>query len=258
MKLPPRPVSHSPFNSITTLPPHPRPCSKILALPPIANPTLQFRAFRLPTSTFISKYNAASKDKIAPRDNDHLNPLSKQNPPKEKTVPNSKFSAPTDNTFGSFKFGKSEVRPKKENPDIEHPKLEQSLDSVEPLLKENGGRWTLTADKMGIERVFMFKGFKDSWNFMDVVAARCKHEKHHPEWVNIYNMVFIRWTTHVPRGLSSKDILMAGFCDAQATMNNEKVDDPQNSNPQESSDQMAQGEKLLGYASRAKNEGGNR
>ncbi|RAL60271.1 hypothetical protein DID88_000051 [Monilinia fructigena] len=110
----------------------------------------------------------------------------------------------------------------------------------ESLLKENGGKWTLTADKMGIERIFRFKGFKDSWNFMNDVAARCKQEKHHPEWVNIYNMVFIRWTTHVPHGLTSKDILMAGFCDAQAAINNEKIHQPQDSSSRELSDQTAQ------------------
>jgi 4a-hydroxytetrahydrobiopterin dehydratase len=48
---------------------------------------------------------------------------------------------------------------------------------------------------------------------MDRVAAECKSAKHHPEWANVYNTVFVRWTTHVPRGLSEKDVRMAGFCD---------------------------------------------
>ncbi|KAB8290427.1 hypothetical protein EYC80_010859 [Monilinia laxa] len=256
MKLSIRPVLYAPFKSAKAFPPHPKPLPKILTLPP--NPVLQVRAFKLPTSTFISKINSTSKEKIAPSANDNLYPSLEHNPPKEKGILNSKFSAPTDQTFGSFKYGKSEVLPKKENHDIKHLKLKQPLDSVEAFLKENGGKWTLTADKMGIERIFRFKGFKDSWNFLNDIAARCKQEKHHPEWVNIYNMVFIRWTTHVPRGLTSKDLLMASFCDAQAVINNEKIDHSQDSNSTELSDQMARSEKLLKYASQVKSDGGNK
>jgi 4a-hydroxytetrahydrobiopterin dehydratase len=48
---------------------------------------------------------------------------------------------------------------------------------------------------------------------MDRVAAECKTERHHPEWANVYNTVFVRWTTHSPKGLSEKDVKMAVFCD---------------------------------------------
>lgn len=65
---------------------------------------------------------------------------------------------------------------------------------------------------------------------MDAVASKCAKERHHPEWSNVsnlfqlgqaswtdslkvYNKVFVRWTTHRPSGLSSKDVLMAQFCD---------------------------------------------
>lgn len=52
--------------------------------------------------------------------------------------------------------------------------------------------------------------------FMDAVAASCKTERHHPEWANVYNQVFIRWTTHNPLGLSEKDTKMATLCDGLA------------------------------------------
>ena len=32
----------------------------------------------------------------------------------------------------------------------------------------------------------------------------------------VYNTTFIRWTTHSPKGLSSKDIDLAAICDALA------------------------------------------
>lgn len=48
---------------------------------------------------------------------------------------------------------------------------------------------------------------------MNVVAAECKKQKHHPEWTNVFNKTHIRWTTHNPEGLSTKDTVMANFCD---------------------------------------------
>lgn len=53
--------------------------------------------------------------------------------------------------------------------------------------------------------------------FMNVVAAECQRQKHHPEWSNVYNKTHIRWTTHQPLGLSAKDVLMAKFCDGEAS-----------------------------------------
>ena len=51
---------------------------------------------------------------------------------------------------------------------------------------------------------------------MNEVAAECKTQKHHPEWTNVYNRAHIRWTTHNPKGMSSKDTNMARFCDKAA------------------------------------------
>ncbi|KIW08009.1 uncharacterized protein PV09_00955 [Verruconis gallopava] len=76
--------------------------------------------------------------------------------------------------------------------------------------------WRLTPSGEGIQRTFKFKTFKAAWSFMDRVAAECKTARHHPEWANVYNTVFIRWTTHQPKGLSEKDVAMAMFCDEHA------------------------------------------
>ncbi|EME88587.1 uncharacterized protein MYCFIDRAFT_123664, partial [Pseudocercospora fijiensis CIRAD86] len=76
--------------------------------------------------------------------------------------------------------------------------------------------WKLCNDGKGLERGFKFKTFKTTWEFMNDVAAECKKVKHHPEWSNVYNKAHIRWTTHDPEGLSSKDTSMAKFCDDAA------------------------------------------
>ncbi|PNS17203.1 hypothetical protein CAC42_7257 [Sphaceloma murrayae] len=82
-------------------------------------------------------------------------------------------------------------------------------------------QWRLTSDGKGLERVFRFKTFKATWDFMDDVAAKCKEARHHPEWTNIYNKTHITWTTHSPSGLSSKDTVMARFCDEAGSKHGE-------------------------------------
>lgn len=55
-------------------------------------------------------------------------------------------------------------------------------------------------------------------DFMTAVALQCKLKNHHPEWSNVYNTTFIRWTTHnpgagLPPGLTVKDTELAVLCD---------------------------------------------
>ncbi|KAK4043394.1 pterin 4 alpha carbinolamine dehydratase-domain-containing protein [Parachaetomium inaequale] len=85
-----------------------------------------------------------------------------------------------------------------------------------PLVTANGGRWTLTMEGEALEREFKFKTFAKTWDFMTAVSLQCKLKNHHPEWSNVFNTTFIRWTTHHPRGLSSKDIELATLCDKLA------------------------------------------
>ncbi|CAG8984098.1 hypothetical protein HYALB_00010598 [Hymenoscyphus albidus] len=104
---------------------------------------------------------------------------------------------------------------------------EQGIQDLLPLLKTSGqgGRWSVIESGKGIERKFKFKGFKKCWEFMNTVAPECTVQKHHPEWSNVYNTTFIRWTTHSPPGLSPKDVLMAKFCDEAALKFGEVIED---------------------------------
>jgi 4a-hydroxytetrahydrobiopterin dehydratase len=51
---------------------------------------------------------------------------------------------------------------------------------------------------------------------MTAVSLQCKVKSHHPEWSNVFNTTFMRWTTHNPKGLSEKDVALAAACDALA------------------------------------------
>ncbi|KAG6066965.1 hypothetical protein E4U32_004860 [Claviceps aff. humidiphila group G2b] len=92
--------------------------------------------------------------------------------------------------------------------------------ALTPLLAsstgESGGKWALAADGEALERSFTFKNFAKTWDFMTAVSLQCKLANHHPEWTNVYNTTFIRWTTHNPRGLSDKDVRLASLCDSIA------------------------------------------
>ncbi|CAN8102319.1 unnamed protein product [Discula destructiva] len=88
--------------------------------------------------------------------------------------------------------------------------LTKQLDSLKAK------RWSLTQDGQGIERSFKFKTFAKTWDFMTAVSLQCKLKNHHPEWSNVYNTTFIRWTTHRPPGLSAQDTVLASICDVLA------------------------------------------
>ncbi|ROW16637.1 hypothetical protein VPNG_01726 [Cytospora leucostoma] len=105
-----------------------------------------------------------------------------------------------------------------EGSDEQH--LTKALDG---LVSKN---WALTADGQGVERSFKFKTFAKTWDFMTAVSLQCKVKNHHPEWSNVYNTTFIRWTTHSPPGLSDKDAELAAICDDLARSFGEVQDEP--------------------------------
>ncbi|KAK8090903.1 pterin 4 alpha carbinolamine dehydratase [Apiospora phragmitis] len=87
---------------------------------------------------------------------------------------------------------------------------------LQSLLAATGRRWNLISSGEGLERSFKFKTFAKTWDFMTAVSLQCKLKNHHPEWSNVYNVTFIRWTTHSPKGLSTKDVELAAICDGLA------------------------------------------
>jgi len=43
---------------------------------------------------------------------------------------------------------------------------------------------------------FAFKDFKEAFEFMKKVAEIAEEMDHHPEWINLYNKVTIKLSTH--------------------------------------------------------------
>ncbi|CAD6447721.1 d9108652-156c-4e1b-b1d9-7e14f2dad086 [Sclerotinia trifoliorum] len=216
-----------------------------------SNAVYHVRHLQLPAVTNSSEEKCSSEEEATLEENTIPGAHTRL---EEEAPPESTLSPLTDITSNSSKVPKWEARKEAEHSsDLSYITIQQSL---RPLLKENGGKWVLTSDGMGMRRIFTFKGFKDTWNFMNAIAAKCKQEKHHPEWVNIYNKVFIRWTTHDLPGLSSSDILMATFCDEQATIHKEVKE--QESQKEASDDiEITKNEEFLNHACEVGNKNGS-
>ncbi|MEY3887851.1 MAG: hypothetical protein RL650_1943 [Pseudomonadota bacterium] len=87
------------------------------------------------------------------------------------------------------------------------------MDSSLLKLAQNLSQWNLDESKGTMAREFVFKGFEDAFAFMTEIAKAAEQHNHHPEWRNVYNKVWITWTTHDANGLSNKDIHLAKICD---------------------------------------------
>jgi 4a-hydroxytetrahydrobiopterin dehydratase len=73
--------------------------------------------------------------------------------------------------------------------------------------------WKAVEGKEAIQRAFKFKDFIEAWGFMTKVALLAQAQDHHPEWSNVYNKVEITLTTHDCKGLSARDVKLAGDID---------------------------------------------
>lgn len=95
--------------------------------------------------------------------------------------------------------------------------------SIQKLTNEERNRilnnelkdWKYDNTRDSIQKSFIFKDFKQAWNFMNEIAIQAEKEQHHPEWFNVYNKVDILLTTHDCKGLSKKDIELAKFIESK-------------------------------------------
>ncbi|KAL1916479.1 uncharacterized protein VTP21DRAFT_5670 [Calcarisporiella thermophila] len=74
--------------------------------------------------------------------------------------------------------------------------------------------WRIPSERDAIQRTFQFSDFNHAWAFMSRIALWSEKHNHHPEWFNVYSRVEVTWTTHECKGLSSRDIKAAEYCDA--------------------------------------------
>ncbi len=77
-------------------------------------------------------------------------------------------------------------------------------------------QWEIKGDKL--YRQFIFKNFNHAFSFMTQVAMHAEKYNHHPEWSNVYKTVEVHLTTHSDNGITEKDIKLAKFMDAIATL----------------------------------------
>ncbi len=70
--------------------------------------------------------------------------------------------------------------------------------------------WSHDPHRDALVRHLEFTDFVTAFAFMTAVASLAEKANHHPEWSNVYNKVSIVLTTHDARGLSSRDVDLAG------------------------------------------------
>lgn len=83
-----------------------------------------------------------------------------------------------------------------------------NLETIHEALQTLPG-WALSRDGLAIERDFVFGNFVQAFGFMTQMALRSESMNHHPEWVNVYNRVRVRLTTHDAGGLTALDLQWA-------------------------------------------------
>ncbi len=67
--------------------------------------------------------------------------------------------------------------------------------------------WIVADD--GLVREFVFRDFREAFQFLTGVALEAEKADHHPDWANSYNRVRIALRTHSEGRITAKDIHLA-------------------------------------------------
>ena len=79
--------------------------------------------------------------------------------------------------------------------------------------------WQLSCDdqkRPAIEKDYSFASFDAAFAFMGRVALTAERFNHHPELLNRYKRVLVRWTSHSNGGVTALDLELAATCDKMA------------------------------------------
>ena len=88
--------------------------------------------------------------------------------------------------------------------------------------------WQLAADdkqRPAIEKDYLFTSFNAAFAFMGRVALTAERANHHPELLNRYRRVLVRWTSHSEGGVTALDLELAANCDKLAIDSGLKASD---------------------------------
>ena len=77
--------------------------------------------------------------------------------------------------------------------------------------------WVLEGKGKTIQREFIFKNFKQAFEFMTLCADYAEEIDHHPDWSNSWNKVSVSLSTHSAGTLTKLDIQLAKAMDTFAS-----------------------------------------
>ena len=77
--------------------------------------------------------------------------------------------------------------------------------------------WALEGSGKIIQREFVFKNFKQAFEFMTLCAGYAEEIDHHPDWSNSWNKVSVSLSTHSAGALTKLDIQLAKAMNAFAS-----------------------------------------
>ena len=77
--------------------------------------------------------------------------------------------------------------------------------------------WVLEGKYKTIQREFVFKNFKQAFEFMTLCAGYAEEIDHHPDWSNSWNKVSVSLSTHSAGTLTKLDIQLAKAMDTFAS-----------------------------------------
>ena len=76
--------------------------------------------------------------------------------------------------------------------------------------------WTLEDGGKALVRSFRFKDFSEAFGFLTRVALHAEKVDHHPEFINVWNRVDFRLTSHDAGGVTDRDVALADAIDRLA------------------------------------------
>jgi 4a-hydroxytetrahydrobiopterin dehydratase len=71
--------------------------------------------------------------------------------------------------------------------------------------------WELKDGKL--QKSLKFSNFIEAFGFMTRIALEAEKINHHPEWLNVYNTVTVKLSTHDAGGITDYDIKLANIID---------------------------------------------
>ena len=83
------------------------------------------------------------------------------------------------------------------------------LAQIKGFLAELPKGWMLSEDAKSISKEFKFDGFRAAQGFVNAAADIAETENHHPNVLWRYNKVKLTHTTHVIKGISENDFILA-------------------------------------------------